>query len=304
MKRILINSVLFIAVFAIVGFFFVRHNSFFPLISRESLSDYSSLPKLRVATPYPFLGNLISTVGGNRVDVIYMRCETSDTDCVGTFKNTIDRDDIKALFVLGLAVDSWATSLDDKIAVVSFFDALNSSTVHSDSQNERVFPKRDSYFWLAPSRVRKMTDYIARTLAQLDALHRELYISNAYDYGVMLDIARRQARDGIAHNNRKPLFVYGDTWGDFLSDIEITPRENIIPASSSNVFFDKVAKQIRAHNGVLLVDTTFPLSDFALRTREHPIATALIDPLGDLFNTDYIDVFRYNVAQIARVVLP
>lgn len=299
MKRIFVNSILFGIVFIIVGLFFIRHNSFSPLIDRGIFSSYDSLPRLRIATPYPFLGSLISVVGDDKVDILYMRCDIDDATCIDSFQESISNSNIRAFFALGLASDEWAKKFSEIIPVIFFSDLFTWADYNVEGADNLT-----PYFWLSPINVQKMVDVIARTLAQIDSLHREFYISNAYDYGISLTNARREARDLLVHSRRRPLFVYGHLWSDFLRDIELSPRGVIDYASSTETVVARVLSSVDSRKDGFLIDNQFPIDVFVARTASRPFLIAQIDPLGDLFNSGYIDMFRYNVAQIARVVLP
>lgn len=299
------NIIIFTIIFIIVGIFYAYRIKYPSNNFKTGAYDENSINSLKIATSYPVIGNLINFISDNKIEVIYANCIGQETDCPEQFLKRAKNENIKIFFSLGGGFDGWISKISksNQLKIIDLSQDLETppvsyQNIFPNSNNDQYTPR---YYWLSMHNAQKMVNVIARTLGQYDIINREIYISQAYDYNISLDNAYRNFKDSLKQINKKDIIVFKDQWKDFTYDFDLPIKGifNIPQDEKREDFFKELQQYLKKNkNTFILTDTLFPSEDFLSQIKDPKIKIATIDPFGDLFKTEYIDVMRYNISQL------
>jgi ABC-type Zn uptake system ZnuABC Zn-binding protein ZnuA len=211
------NSVLFIAI---------------TLLAACSAQQSSSSAKLNVVATNPILGDVVSNIGGDLINLTTLIPVDTDPHSFEPAPQDAARvSEADIVFLNGLNLDDFMQGLMSNAEghgqVVTVSDGIQ--TIASD---EAEFSSGDPHVWMNPLNMKIWADNIAEGLAVADTANADVYRANADAYKVQLDELEAWAQDQIAQipAEQRVLVTDHDALGYFLDHYGFQLVGAVIPS--------------------------------------------------------------------------
>jgi len=301
------RALLFVAVFAVVGFLFTAHY-FGAQDSSLDVIERQGLPLIRVAVTAPMVDDMVRVVGGSRVTV----ASVSLADLARFTDRTGDLRDTQVLFAIGSGVDPWIEQVREHVKglhVVVLESVLDQQDL-APSYDIRVAGtesiQQSRYWWLSFRYAQRMMQEMARQLGTLDVANKEYFLNNAYEYTVSLIEEQRAFLEALEPLAGYKALVLEGAFDDFVRDFKINavgtfafPRQS----QERTKFLENLVRAVRKNNiRMLIVDSRAYADEIAAAMGDIRIRTAVLLPFGSIEYTRYIDIMRYNLSETLRAL--
>jgi zinc/manganese transport system substrate-binding protein len=300
---------IFVVVFLVIGAFLISNKSFFSK-KNYSVVDQDSLPKLQVATSFSLIADWIKEVGKDKVEVRVFPAP-SDSDLKNWLSSDFSADGKpKIFFFLGTDFDRWVGELaKDNSNQKIEFDNLNlvlesaSSTLYKNLLNPSLnFDVQDSnYFWLSLNNAKQAVREISRKMGKVDALNKEYYINNAYEYLIKIDSLLYQSLDALDSVKNKRVVVSDPKLAVFVKDFGldlIGVLDYKALSDSKDVY--KVLSLIKKNRVAAVISENNSQYDLLRKVLLQTAASlVLVDVWGINYNS-YLDFMRSNISELIK----
>jgi len=302
------DILLFLCIFVVIGAFFIVRSINNQNTSLDFIEQQGVTPMV-VGTSAPFLKDMIARIGGFRVSVIAV--SGPDDELLQKTQQPFP-----IFFALGAGNDDWVKDMQSKFpdmrvlwlnkiagASNTFDDALVVTT-QSKTENEESKKIVPRYFWLSFSIGQKMIQETVRQLGLVDAVGKELYLNNAYEYAIEVATMQKDLLKDLASYTGEKVALQSTSYNDLAADLQLSVAALFdVPSTQDAEIFSQdivgVLKKKRIFS--VIAGEEFPQSVADVITRQTATNVAILSPFGTLGYTKYIDILRYNASQILKV---
>jgi ABC-type Zn uptake system ZnuABC Zn-binding protein ZnuA len=278
--------------------------------------------KLKVVTTTTIIGDVVSVVGGEHIDLTVLLPADADPHSFSPAPKVvaeIENADIVVLNGFGLE-----ESLEDLIAYTAeekiIFISEGVETIEFDStldeENEHGHGSTDPHVWMNPLNVKIWVNNIAETLSEFVPTHAEIFKTNAMTYLSDLDTLHYWTLDQLAQIplDDRVLVTDHDTLSYFAEVYKFNVIGVILPGGStiaepSAQDIARLENAIEGFNAPGIFTGTTVNTQLAERISVDTGVQLVPLYTGSLSNADgpapdYISMMRYNVTQIVGTLKP
>jgi ABC-type Zn uptake system ZnuABC Zn-binding protein ZnuA len=284
--------------------------------------------KVKVVATHSILGDLVSNVGGDLVELIILVGPGQDTHAYEpTAANGVVLAQASLIFENGWGFETWMDDLyvssgsaAQRVVTASTIEPLTGEEEHEGEHSEGEPAEEDHgefdpHVWHSVENARQMVQVIAGALAQADPANAETYQANAAGYSAeleQLDAWVIEQVETIPEANRKPVTTH-DTFGYFAQRYGFEVVGTVLPTSteSASPSAQELATLVEAvkAEGVPAVFAENVSSNGLLNQVANEAGVDLVvslytdalGPPGSEADT-YIAMMRYNVTTIASAL--
>lgn len=298
MRQYYKSVVLFLVVFAVVTAVFLWERSWRHEVDVDAIVP---LPATRVVVgvSFPKLVDIVRAVVGERADIREEYSFDSFMEATAHHKGP------KIFFTTQSFDDTYAPSRNDpKIVVLSYSSSQKIEWEEKPLVEISWDVKPKAYFWLSFSGAQNIAQQIAREIGNVDEVNKVWYLSNAYEYSIVLANGRREALDVLAPFVYDNVALLGSSFDAFAQDLhldvagwfDIPPKEDIDEVFLE--YFSKTLKKARVR--LVVVDPSFPREMLEGTFDSADVRVAVLDPWGSGSSGTFLELLRSNVSEILR----
>lgn len=271
--------------------------------------------KTKVVATFSILGDLVSSVGGDRVEVATLVGPNSDAHVFSpTPADAKKFGDAKAIFVNGLGFEGWMTRLvkasGTKAPTVTASTGIKTRTMPDEHQHRVT----DPHAWQSIANTKLYVANIRDGLVKADPAGKSVYEANAKSYLAKLDALEREVKETIARipADRRRIITTHDAFGYFgdAYGMEFISPEGVSTNSEPSAKdVAKIITQIRKQKipAVFMENITDPrlMQQIARETGARIGGTLYSDALSEPGGPagTYIDMMRNNVGEFAKALV-
>lgn len=286
------NIILFIVVFVMVGVVFVSTKSWDEGAVLDRATQTFSAP-LRVWVTLDPIGDIIQQVGKERVTVTTV-----------TSADEIPDNIVPDLWVLvSEGVDKWAENIAQQqdVPFVVLRDDVDITQIDYDAEVGRVSPSAPHYYWLSLHSGQNMATALARELAKLEPVNKELFISNAYSYSLLLAQHQQEFLRSIGNSGNVKVIALDHYFDEFLHSFELSPVA-LFNGEAGGEVFDDLSYTTRYYGAdVLLVPDGYATPELYDALDTNAVSVVSVDVFGEGVD-DYVTFVRSAVSALLRGV--
>jgi len=257
------------------------------------------------------LADLTARVGGDRIEISDILVPPGSSP--HTFEPTPSQiravAQAKVLVLVGLHLEYWADKVIDASGnkqMVVVVSSKGISTIAGDAEGGGeggVNP----HVWLDPVNAVIMVQNIRDGLIQADPAGKAVYEARAAAYIKQLQQLDREVRQQVSHFREKKFIAFHPAWVYFAREygleqaavVETTPGKEPSPAEIARIV--QTAKAL--HAKAIFAEPQFSPKAAQAIAEESGAKVLFLDPLGSsLRDPNYINLIRYNVAQMAKAL--
>jgi len=259
--------------------------------------------KLLVAASIAPLADFAKKIGGSKVDVLTIVPPASNPH---TFELTpglmkkIGRADL--LVFNGVGLEAWLDNVKDNLSGGKIVYAAKGLAILAEDKEHHS--QGNPHVWLNPQNAVYMVKRIYAALADVDPANKRYYENNAAIFIKELQVLDQDIQSTVDSWSQKKFICFHPAWAYFaeryglqqVGVIEKRPGVQAGPGDIADII--KTSKRIGAR--VIFAEVQFPSRMATVIARESNIAVIPLDPLGSLGQKSYVDLLRYNVAQMSK----
>lgn len=284
------NTILFVVVFVVVGVVFVSTKSWDEGAVLDRATQTFSAP-LRVWVTLDPIEDIVQQVGKERVTVT-----------VVTSTDEVPDDVVPDLWVLvGEGVDEWAQDIAQQQGVpfVVLRDDVDIAQIDYDAEVGKVSPSAPHYYWLSLHSGQNMATALARELAKLEPVNKELFISNAYTYSLLLAQHQQEFLRSVGNSGNVKVIALDHYFDEFLNSFELSSVA-LFNAEAGGEVFDDLAYTARYYGAdVVLVPDGYATPELYDALDTNAVSVVSIDVFGEGVD-DYVTFVRSAVSALLR----
>lgn len=262
--------------------------------------------KLLIGASIVPLADWVKQVGGDKVDVYTIvppGVNPHAFELTPGLMTKLNKTDL--LVFNGAGLEFWLDNVLDNLKGKKATFTSDGLEIHADDHHDH--DHGNPHVWLNPQNAIHQVKKIYFALADVDSANTAFYASNAELYIKHLEILDSDIQQQVDSWAQKKFVCFHPAW-DYFADryglemagvIENRPGQEPSPkdiADIINVVLDIGAKAI-------FVEAQFPSRVAEMIAEESDIQVVPLDPLGGSQNlTSYVELMRYNVAQMAKVM--
>ena len=290
---------------------------FAPLLLGSAIGSTSAnaADKIKVATSFSVLGDMVRQVGGDRVEVTSFVGPNGDAHVYeptpGDAKTLLDAN---ILVVNGLGLEGWMSRLQKssgfKGQVVTATKGIKSRQMEEE-EHGKTRKITDPHAWQSLANGRIYVQNIRDGLVAADPAGKDAYEANATKFLADIDAVEKTVKDSIAKlpPARRKIITTHDAFGYFGATygMEFIAPEGVSTESEASARdVAKIIRQIKAEKipAVFLENVTDHrlLDQIAKETGARIGGTLYSDALSDANGpaATYLDMFRHNIADADR----
>jgi len=259
--------------------------------------------KLHVAASIAPLADFVQKIGGSRVDVLTIVPPASNPH---TFELTpglmkkISRADL--LVFNGVGLEGWLDNVKDNLTDAKIVYAATG--LHILAGDEEHYAQGNPHVWLNPQNAVAMVKRIFAALTEVDPTNKRYYENNAAIFIKELQLLDQDIQATVDAWSQKKFVCFHPAWAYFAERyglqqagvIEKRPGVQAGPGDIADII--KTTNRIGAK--VIFAEVQFPNRMATVIAQESKITVIPLDPLGSLGQKSYVDLLRYNVAQMSK----
>ncbi|MFD0893639.1 zinc ABC transporter substrate-binding protein [Luteolibacter ambystomatis] len=190
-----------------------------------------AVARMKVATFYPLLTDLVRQVGGDRVEVVDLISTSGDPHHFEPSPEDLRKATGARLYlVAGLGLEAYLPSLQTIVPSTSRLVEVGASlpVLHGscdEADHNHSDHETDPHWWHSIDRFRRATTVVAEALATADPEGASFYRTNAATYREKLDELERWTRSQVARipRDRRQLATTHSAFNYFCADYGFTP---------------------------------------------------------------------------------
>jgi zinc/manganese transport system substrate-binding protein len=274
--------------------------------------------KINVVATFSILGDLVSNVGGDRVEVAALVGPNSDTHVFSpTPADAKKLAAAKVVFVNGLGLEGWMTRLVSASGTKAqtFVASTGIKTRKMEDEHHPGQMVTDPHAWQSIANAKIYVANIRNGLSKADPAGKNTYEANATAYLAKLDALEQEVKTAIGKipADHRRIITTHDAFGYFggAYGMEfISPEGVSTDAQPSARDMAKIIAQIRKQKipAVFMENITDPrlMQQIAKETGAKVGGTLYSDALSDTKGPagSYIDMMRSNVSELSKALVP
>ncbi|MCL5985256.1 MAG: metal ABC transporter substrate-binding protein [Actinobacteria bacterium] len=252
--------------------------------------------KIKIVTTISPLADMISKVGGEKVEVISILPPGASPHVfepsIEQLKNAANS---AALMKIGLSFDDWA----DKIASASY----SNMKIFVLSDNVTLNKDKNPHIWLSLKRAIIIVENIHSYLSELDPASKQYYEGNAAEYIEKIKAKDREFSEGFNKKHNKKFVQFHDAWNYFAEDygLQIVATIEPFPGKEPTPQYLADVEKIIRDNNIKVVFSEPQLNDRIVNflAEELKINVEILDPEGaNKELKEYLSLMQYNYEKI------
>jgi zinc transport system substrate-binding protein len=269
--------------------------------------NVSGSGKLKVATSFLPITDLVSQVGGEKIEVVQILPSGSSPHTYEPIaKDQQQLTGSKLAFVIGYELDSWADVMLNSAAPQAQIITLDKDIALLNS-GENSSTLKDPHYWLSYDNAMAMVKTINSALAAKDPVNKAYFQQNANSYLAKLEAAKNNALERTGKLVNKKFITFHSAFNylakelglEVVATIEEFPGQEPDPQYLANV-----GTLIRKYNiKTLFKEPELSDSIVSALAKDYGATVATLDPEGGLENTtNYLDMMSYNIDTIVKAL--
>lgn len=261
---------------------------------------------LLVAASIPPLADFVNQVGGSKVDaftIVPPGANPHSFDLTPGLMRKLAKADL--LVFNGAGLEFWLDNVMDNLAGKKA--VYTSEGLHVLEDDHQHHAHGNPHVWLNPQNAVHQVKKIVAALADIDPQNKTYYESNAMLYIEHLKIVDQDIQASVDSWTQKRFVCFHPAWSYFaerygleLAGV-IEKRPGMEPSPKDIAEIIATVEQIGAK--AIFVEAQFPSRVAEMIADESDIGLVALDPLGGSQQlVSYVDLLRYNVAQMAKVM--
>jgi zinc transport system substrate-binding protein len=252
--------------------------------------------KIKIVTTIPPLADMISIVGGERVEVISIVPPGASPHLFEpSFEQLKSAANSAALMKIGLKLDDWA----DKIARAS----SDNMKIFTLSDNVPLDEKNNPHIWLSLKRAIIIVENISSHLSELDPANKSYYAENAAKYIEEIKAKDEEFSEGFNKKHDKKFVQFHEAWSYFAEDYQLQIVATIEPSPGKEPMPKYLAEveKIIMDNNIKVVFSEPQLNDRVVNflAEELNIRVQILNPIGGSEELkEYLSLMQYNYEKI------
>ncbi len=274
--------------------------------------------KINVVATFSILGDLVSNVGGDRIEVVALVGPNSDTHVFSpTPADAKKLAAAKVVFVNSLGLEGWMTRLvsasGSKAQTFTASTGIKTRKMEDDHHPGRMVT--DPHAWQSIANAKIYVANIRDGLSKADPAGKNAYDANAAAYLAKLDALEQEVKTAIGKipADHRRIITTHDAFGYFggAYGMEfISPEGVSTDAQPSARDMAKIIAQIRKQKipAVFMENITDPrlMQQIAKETGARIGGTLYSDALSDANGpaSTYVDMMRSNISELSKALMP
>ena len=274
--------------------------------------------KINVAATFSIMADLVSNVGGDRVEVTALVGPNSDSHVFSpTPADAKKLAAAKVVFVNGLGLEGWMTRLvsasGSKAQTFTASTGIKTRKMEDDHHPGRMVT--DPHAWQSIANAKIYVANIRDGLSKADPAGKNAYDANAVAYLAKLDALEQEVKTAIGKipADHRRIITTHDAFGYFggAYGMEfISPEGVSTDAQPSARDMAKIIAQIRKQKipAVFMENITDPrlMQQIAKETGARIGGTLYSDALSDANGpaSTYVDMMRSNISELSKALMP
>ena len=274
--------------------------------------------KINVAATFSIMADLVSNVGGDRVEVTALVGPNSDSHVFSpTPADAKKLAAAKVVFVNGLGLEGWMTRLvsasGSKAQTFTASTGIKTRKMEDDHHPGRMVT--DPHAWQSIANTKIYVANIRDGLSKADPAGKNAYDANAVAYLAKLDALEQEVKTAIGKipADHRRIITTHDAFGYFggAYGMEfISPEGVSTDAQPSARDMAKIIAQIRKQKipAVFMENITDPrlMQQIAKETGARIGGTLYSDALSDANGpaSTYVDMMRSNISELSKALMP
>jgi ABC-type Zn uptake system ZnuABC Zn-binding protein ZnuA len=211
----------------------------------------------------------------------------------------------RVLVLNGVGLEFWADKMisaadNPNLMVVRTAEGLKILEGDADE------PRGNPHVWLSPREAIHQVEMIRDALVRADPAGMDTYRANAERYIGELRALDAEIRATVATFSQRKFIAFHAAWAYFARDyglhqaavIESTPGREPSPAEIARII--RTARSIGAK--AIFAEPQFPANAAKVIAEESGAEVLLLDPLGKPPDYRYLDLMRFDLAQISKAL--
>ena len=274
--------------------------------------------KINVVATFSIMADLVSNVGGDRVEVTALVGPNSDSHVFSpTPADAKKLAAAKVVFVNGLGLEGWMTRLvsasGSKAQTFTASTGIKTRKMEDDHHPGRMVT--DPHAWQSIANTKIYVANIRDGLSKADPAGKNAYDANAVAYLAKLDALEQEVKTAIGKipADHRRIITTHDAFGYFggAYGMEfISPEGVSTDAQPSARDMAKIIAQIRKQKipAVFMENITDPrlMQQIAKETGARIGGTLYSDALSDANGpaSTYVDMMRSNISELSKALMP
>ncbi len=262
--------------------------------------------KLLVGASIAPLADFVKQVGGDEVDVFTIvppGVNPHAFELTPGLMTKLSKTDL--LVFNGAGLEFWLDNIIDNLSGKKATFTSDGLHIHEDEHHDHAHG--NPHVWLNPQNAIHQVKKIYFALADVDPQNKVAYESNAALYIKHLEVVDQDIAQEVESWGQKKFVCFHPAWEYFAEHyglemagvIEKRPGQEPSPRDITEII--KIVQGIGAK--AIFVEAQFPSRVAEMIAEESDISVVPLDPLGGSQNlTGYVELMRYNVAQMAKVM--
>lgn len=216
--------------------------------SPDATVDSTAVSRIRVVATTTIVGDIVSKVGGDRIDLEVLLPPDSDPHAFqASPQDMVAVAEADVVFINGLGLESFlepmlesATDPDRIVSVSEGIDPLaGDGHRHEEEEEEEGADheegEADPHVWFDPANVMVWADNTAAALSAIDPAHAETYAANAAAYRTTLEALDAWIRERVAGIPQERRLLVSDhrTFAYFAERYGFEAEDTIFPTTST-----------------------------------------------------------------------
>ncbi len=269
--------------------------------------------KLLVGASIAPLADFVKQVGGDKVDVFTIVPPGVNPHAFELTPGLMVRLTSTDLLVFnGAGLEFWLDNVMDNLQGKKATFTSDGLHIHQDEHHGHEHAHDDHshgnpHVWLNPQNAIHQVKKVYYALADVDPEHEDMYENNAALYIKHLEVMDQDIQQTVETWAQKKFVCFHPAWDYFAERyglemagvIEKRPGQEPSPKDIAEII--NIVKDIGAK--AIFVEAQFPSRVAEMIAEESDIKVVPLDPLGGSQNlTRYVELMRYNVAQMTKVM--
>ena len=275
-------------------------------IALQCAKTESESGKLLVAASIAPLADFVHQVGGDKVEVFTIIPPGANPHTFeltpGLMKKMTKTD---LLVYNGAGLEFWLDKVIDNVPGHKAVFAAKGLDIHDAVHASHA--EGNPHVWLNPQHAIHQVKRISLALADVDPVNKEYYENNAVLYVKLLEVLDQDIQKMVDSWAQKRFVCFHPAWNYFAERYGLVQAGVIEKRAGMEQSPNDIAEIIQVIKSIgakaVFVEAQFPSRVAEMIAAESGIGVVPLDPLGGSQEiTNYVELMRYNVAQMAQVL--
>lgn len=259
--------------------------------------------KIFVGASIAPLADFVERIGGSKVEVFTVVPAGTNPHSFELTPGLMKKMNSADLLVFnGVGLEYWIDNVRDNLSMSEMTFAADGLEIIAEDEHHHA--EGNPHVWLNPKHAIYMVERVNSALQKVDAENSEYYQKNAVLFIKELSDLDRDIQTAVASWRQKKFVCFHPAWAYFAEryGLEqagvIEERHGMQPSPGDVAEIIETVETIGAR--VIFAEAQFPSQIAEIIASESGIAVVPLDPLGSQDQKGYVELMRYNVAQMSK----